>query len=246
MDNLFLSLLISMISGLSTMIGFLIIFIKNNNKNKIIYNSLIFSSFIMLFISISDLIPNSFSLILRKYNIFFSIMLIITYILFGFIIVEIINDKNKSKSDLYKIGIVSTMAMVMHNLPEGIITFITTTKDVGLGINLAISIALHNIPEGISIAIPIYYSTKSKFKAFLYTFIAAIVEPIGALLSLLFINKINDYLFGIILSVTSGIMIYLSIFDLLKEARKYLKKREIVIKYLLIFIIILFIKIITK
>lgn len=228
------------------MIGFLIIFIKNNNKNKIIYNSLIFSSFIMLFISISDLIPNSFSLILRKYNIFFSIMLIITYILFGFIIVEIINDKNKSKSDLYKIGIVSTMAMVMHNLPEGIITFITTTKDVGLGINLAISIALHNIPEGISIAIPIYYSTKSKFKAFLYTFIAAIVEPIGALLSLLFINNINDYLFGIILSVTSGIMIYLSIFDLLKEARKYLKKREIVIKYLLIFIIILFIKIITK
>ena len=80
----------------------------------------------------------------------------------------------------------------------------------------------------------------------MYTFIAAIVEPIGALLSLLFINNINDYLFGIILSVTSGIMIYLSIFDLLKEARKYLKKREIVIKYLLIFIIILFIKIITK
>lgn len=246
MDNLFFSLLISSISGLSTLLGALIIFVKNKNKNKIIYNSLIFSSFIMIFISVSDLIPNSFNLISKNYNIFFSIMLIITYILFGFIIVEIINDKNKNKSDLYKIGIVSAMAMVMHNLPEGIITFITTTKDVGLGINLAVSIALHNIPEGISIAIPIYYSTNSKLKTFSYTFIAAIVEPVGALLSLLFINKINDYLFGIILSVTSGIMIYLSIFDLLKEVRKYLKKREIVIKYLLFFIVISFIKIITK
>ena len=87
------------------------------------------------------------------------------------------------------------IAIILHNVPEGIATFISSSKDISLGISLAIAITLHNIPEGISISIPIYYSTKSKFKALLYTFISGVSEPIGALIAYLFLSKyINDFI----------------------------------------------------
>ena len=92
-----------------------------------------------------------------------------------------------NKENLYRVGIISMLAIILHNIPEGIATFISTTKDTSLGISLATSIAFHNIPEGISISIPIYYSTKSKTKAILYTFISALSEQIGAILTYLFL-----------------------------------------------------------
>ncbi len=220
MNNFILSFIISLLSGLSTMIGITPIFFKISNQNKIIKYSLILSSLIMIFVSLFDLIPNSYMYISFSYNCIVSIMLMIIYIIFGFIIVEIISNYN-SKDKLYKIGLISMIAMSIHNLPEGIITFITTTKDVRLGLHLSLSIAFHNIPEGIAIAIPIYYSTKSKKKAFNYTLIAAIEEPIGAIIGFLFLKNINDYLFGIILSITAGIMIYLSLFEQLKESSNH-------------------------
>ncbi len=221
MNNFFLSFIISLLSGLSTMLGIFPIFFKINNQNRVIRYSLIFSSLIMLYVSLFDLIPNSYMYISLNYNLIVSIMLISIYIIFGFIIVEIINDLNNSKDKLYKIGIISMIAMIIHNFPEGIITFITTTKDIKLGSSIALSIALHNIPEGIAIAIPIFYSTKSKSKAFFYTLIAALEEPIGAIIGFLFLKNINDYLFGILLSITAGIMIYLALFEQIRESREH-------------------------
>lgn len=225
------------------MIGSILIFLNIKDTNKLISRCLIFSSVIMLFISLTDLIPVSFNYIKSFYSYPMTLILIFFYIIIGFIIVELINNNSKSNNSLYKVGIISLFALIIHNIPEGIITFITTTKDINLGLHFAISIALHNIPEGISIAVPIYFSTKSKKKALVYTLIAAFQEPLGSIISYLFFPNINDYLFSIILSITAGIMIYLSIFDLLKESSRYTDIKDIFKNLILIVLSIIIIKI---
>lgn len=221
MNSVVLNFVITFISGLSTMLGTIIIFIKNKNKNKIISYSLIFSSSIMLFISIFDLLPSSFNYFNKFYLFVPSLLLVFIYSIFGSLLIRYINNKNCSDNSLYKVGIISLFALVLHNIPEGIITFISTEKNLTLGLSLSISIALHNIPEGIAISIPIYYAEGSKKKALIYTLIAALSEPFGAVIAYLFLNRINDYLFSIILAFTAGIMIYISIFELFKESIKY-------------------------
>ena len=230
MNNFYFSFLITLLSGMSTMLGALIIFIKRENKQKLINFSLIFASSIMLFISIFDLIPTSYLYLNKIYDLIPSFLILFIYSLFGSLLVKTISNNNKS-NNLYKLGIISMIALVIHNIPEGIVTFISSNKDLSIGIPLSFSIALHNIPEGISIAIPIYYSQNSSKKALKYTLIAALSEPLGALLAFFFLNNINDYLFGIILSFTAGIMIYLSLFELLKEGIKESKLKDILIYF---------------
>ena len=210
--NLFV---ITFLAGLSTMLGCILLFIKPNDYKKMISRSLLFSSIVMLYISIFDLIPVSFLYINKIYDFVLSIAIIAIYVLFGGILVYIIDNKSKNDNKLSKIGIISMIVLVIHNIPEGIITFLTSSKDISLGITFAISIALHNIPEGISIAVPIFFGENNKKKAILFTLIAALAEPFGALISCLFLSSINDYLFSIILSMTAGIMLYLSLIEII-------------------------------
>ena len=223
--------LLSTIAGFSTLIGFLFIFI-NKDRYSIISKALGFASGVMFTISIIDLIPNSFFLINKKYNYIYTLFLLITGFLIGIIISSIIDkkvEKNSTNSlKLYKLGIITMLTIIIHNIPEGIATFLTTTNNTKLGIILTIAIALHNIPEGISISIPIYYSTNSKLKSFFYTLISGMSEPLGALISCLFLSKfVNDILLGIIYSIIGGMMINISINELYKEAREYNKKNTI-------------------
>ena len=222
MNSHLVGIIITIISGLSTMLGCFLIFVKYD-QFKIIKYSLLLSSFIMLSISILELIPSSFGYLNKIYDLIPSTLILAIYVLFGGILVFLIDKSKKNDNKLYKIGIISFITLILHNIPEGIITFISTTKDVNIGIFLSISIALHNIPEGIAISIPIYYGNNNKKKAIVYTLIASLSEPLGAFVSLLFVNKINDYLFAVILSLTAGIMIYLSLFELFKESFNYKK-----------------------
>lgn len=136
--------------------------------------------------------------------------------------IDTVIESNK----LYKLGIISIIALVLHNIPEGITTFISSSVNMKLGIVLALSIALHNIPEGISIAIPIYYSTKKMSKAFVYTLISGFSELLGAILAYIFLAKyINFFSLAIILAITSGIMIHISIYELIPNAFSYKKTK---------------------
>jgi len=175
----------------------------------------------MLFMSLFDLIPASFSYISKLYEFIPSMAIIGIFSCFGGILVHMIDKKKNSCNDLYKLGIISMIALMLHNIPEGMITFLTTSKNMSLGVSLSISIALHNIPEGMIIAIPIYYGEGSRKKAIMYTLIAAFSESFGALISYLFFYNINNYLFSVILSMTAGIMIYLSIYEI-----KYCKEKK--------------------
>lgn len=214
-------LLITTIAGISTLFGIIPTYIKNINKDKLINISLSFSAGSMITLSIFSLIPEAFSSIKN-------IIWVLIFMNIGVIISRFI-DKLISKgttNSLYKVGITSLIALILHNIPEGVITFISSSADLGLGITLAFGILLHNIPEGLTIAIPIYHSTNNHKKVFILVLISALSELVGGIVASLFLKDIITPLYlGIIYGITAGIMLEISLGELLKEAGYYNNKR---------------------
>ncbi len=245
MNNFLFPFILTSFAAFSTMLGTILIFLKFKNYNKLIVASLSFASGVMITVSITDLIPESLLLMKENNNDFISVILCIISIILGIIISMILNYylPDNSNNTLYKVGIISMLAIILHNIPEGIITFITASSNMTLGISLAIAIALHNIPEGISISVPIYYSTKSKIKALSYTFISAISELFGAFITFLFLkNFINNTIIGILFAIVAGIMLNISLCKLLPTAKSYNYKNTLLIFFIIgiIFILIKF------
>ncbi len=229
--------LMSTMAGMSTLLGGIIIFfkIKKVNINKFITFCLSFSIAIMIGISITDLIPTSVFNILYHFRLISALLIILIAFSIGVIIIFIINKliKNENNS-LYNLGILSMLALIIHNFPEGIATFMGSVTNIKLGLKLSLAIMFHNIPEGISIAVPIYYSTKSKKKALLSTFLSGVAEPIGAIVAYLFLGKyITDEMISIILLLVAGIMITLAIEEMLPKAISYNNNRYIYIGLIL-------------
>lgn len=216
--------ILTTLAGLSTLLGTLPIFIKNKT-NKIIISSLSFAAGVMITVSITDLIPEALNYLNKTFKIVPTLLIIGIFISLGIIISMTIDKYINREGELYKVGIISMIAIILHNIPEGIITYLGAETNIKLGLSLTIAIALHNIPEGISIAIPIYYAKKSRGKAILYTLTSALSEPLGALLAHLFLSKImNNLLMGIILSVVAGIMIQIAVYELIPTSLKYKNK----------------------
>ncbi len=224
--------ILSTLAGLSTLIGFVPLLFNLKNEKTIIMASLAFASGVMICVSITDLIPESFNLLTSIFKGFPALLFLLIFISLGVIISMLIDkflpkseNKNVSDKKLYRLGLVSMLAIIMHNIPEGVATFLSSSTNKSLGLSLAFAISFHNIPEGISIAIPIYFSTKSKFKAFIYTLISGLSEPLGAILAYFFLASIiNNFIMSIILSIISGIMIHISIYELLSESLSYKRR----------------------
>ena len=223
--NTMISFIITGIAGLSTLLGIIPIYFKKFKEENILPNSFLFASGVMLTISLSSLLPEAIVYFLRTYNcflsFFFTFLFIMMGIVFSFFITKKI-DKRIDSNTLYRLGIVSVIAIIFHNIPEGIMTFLSSNSDLKLGILLSIGICFHNIPEGISVALPIYYATKNKKIAFFYTFISGFSELLGAILAYFFLAPfITSFLLGVVLAIACGIMIYLSIFELIPTACSY-------------------------
>lgn len=232
-----MSFLLTFIAGFSTMIGTILIFLKVKNINKFICSSLAFASGVMFVVSITDLIPESLKLLSTKYNGSIIMIICLLFIILGIIISMLIdyylpNDIFYENGKLYKVGIISMLAIILHNIPEGIATFIAGTSDTNLAISLTIAIALHNIPEGICIAVPIFYATKNRFKACFFTFISSISEPFGAFIAYLFLsNYVTDSFLGILFAIIAGIMLHISLCELLPTSRKYNYKKNTIMYF---------------
>ena len=239
--------LLSFLAGLSTVIGTFIIFFDKKKNSKIITISLSFAAGVMLCVSLTDLIPNSYSMILHNDTVFPKIMLTLIFIVIGIIISMLIdkylpdNYTNKDKNGLYKIGMISMVAIILHNIPEGIATFITTSNNIKLGITLSLAIALHNVPEGISIAVPIYHSTNNKQKSILYALISGMSEVIGSIMAYLFLAPlINEHIMASLYAIIAGIMIHISVYELIPVVYKESTLKN-VLKYFLLGIMIMII-----
>lgn len=219
--------LLTTIAGLSTVTGSIVIFIKSKDKNKIICASLSFAAAVMITVSFTDLIPESLELFTNKYVGIFSIILLLIGINIGLIVSFLIDkylpdNKFENTGKLYRVGIISMLAIILHNIPEGMATFIASNANINLGISLTIAIALHNIPEGISISVPIYYATSSKIKAILYTTLSGLSELFGALITYLFLKSfINNIVMGLLFSIIAGIMLHIAFYELLPTSLKY-------------------------
>ena len=237
------AIILSTIAGMSTILGSLIIFVKidKHKVNEFITFCLSFSISIMIGISIFDLFPQSFFNIMLSYKYSIGIIISLLSFLFGCMLIFIINKlMSKDNNSLYKLGVFCMLALMIHNFPEGIATFMGSIKDTSLGIKLAVAIMFHNIPEGISIAIPIYYSTNSKKKAVLSTLLSGLAEPLGAIITYIFLNQyITDLMLNITLLIVAGIMITISIHEMLPKALSYNKDKYIYIGLLIGIILII-------
>jgi len=141
---------------------------------------------------------------------------------------ECINEEIKEETDtppkskLMRMGVFTALAIAVHNFPEGLATFVSALQDPSIAIPIVAAIAIHNIPEGIAVSVPIYQATGSRKKAFFYSFISGLAEPVGALIGWLILMPVmNDVVFGVIFAGVAGIMVFISVDELLPAAREY-------------------------
>lgn len=127
--------------------------------------------------------------------------------------------KNKK---LLRMGIFTALAIAIHNFPEGLATFIAAMQEPEIAIPIAAAIAIHNIPEGVAVSVPIYYATGSKKKAFFYSFLSGLAEPVGALVGYLILMPfMSETLMGVVFALVAGIMVFISLDELLPSAQEY-------------------------
>jgi ZIP family zinc transporter len=135
---------------------------------------------------------------------------------------KIEDSTDEQKSKLMRMGMFSALAIGIHNFPEGLATFMSGLTNPTLGVSIAVAIAIHNIPEGLAVSAPIFYATKSRKKAFVWSFLSGLAEPIGALIGYFVLRSIfNEATFGVIFASVAGIMVYISLDELLPTAEEY-------------------------
>lgn len=128
----------------------------------------------------------------------------------------------REKEQLMRTGVFTALAIAIHNFPEGMATFVSAFQDPSIAIPIVAAIAIHNIPEGIAVSVPIYQATGSRKQAFLYSFVSGFAEPVGALIGwIVLIPIMSDMVYGIIFAGVAGIMVFISIDELLPAAREY-------------------------
>lgn len=221
-----LPIFISFLAGISTVLGGLIIIFRKEYNSQNLSVFLGFSAGIMIGISLFDLLYNSYIYLNNKNN---SIFLIFIFVLIG-ILIALLIDKMvpKESNKVGRVGVISLIGIIIHNIPEGIATFITASYDIKLGISFALAIAIHNIPEGIAISIPLFNKTKNIKSTLLFTSIAGFSELLGAIISCIFLsNYINTTTMGILFAIIAGIMLHISFFELLPLSLSNDKKRGI-------------------
>jgi len=230
--NIGIAFLLTVMAGLSTGIGSAIAyFIK---KPKIIYLSfsLGLSTGVMIYISFMELLPNALDAVGQFWGLAFFFIGIATIGLIDILVPGPENPHDYEGIDaptaprknnyLMRTGLLTALAIGIHNFPEGLATFGTALSDVKLGAVIALAIAIHNIPEGISVSVPIFYATGNKKKAFTYSFLSGIAEPVGAVIGfLILLPFLSEGLLASLLAFVAGIMVYISVDELLPMAHRY-------------------------
>jgi zinc transporter, ZIP family len=218
--QIWLPLLLSVLAGLFTVIGSCLTFFIRDFKRSYLQFFLGLSGGVMLYVSFVELLPAAIHTIgpLKANIAFFGgilmVMLIDFLIPHEYIAEQIKKDTHDPK--LMAAGIFTAIGIGIHNFPEGMAVFMSALVNIKLGIALAIAIALHNIPEGIAVAMPIFYATKSKRKAFWYSFLSGFAEPAGAVIAILILMPfLNAGVLSLSLAFVAGIMVFISFDELL-------------------------------
>ncbi|MDR1468178.1 MAG: zinc transporter ZupT [Spirochaetaceae bacterium] len=244
MNNVFLAFFLTLIAGLSTGIGSVIALVAKTTNTKFLSASLGFSAGVMIYVSMVEIFSEanlSLSAFLGEKT-----GTLITFVAFigGMLLIGLIDklvpeDRNphevhglssekikieqkEGKTKLMRTGLFTALAVGIHNFPEGLATFVSALHEPSVAIPIVVAIAIHNIPEGIAVSVPIYYATGNKKRAFWLSFASGLSEPIGAVIGyVILLPFMNEIVYGILFAVVAGIMVFISLDELLPSARAY-------------------------
>ena len=254
--NLAFAMLLTILAGLSTGIGSTIAFFIRTPKYSYLAVLLGFSAGVMIYISFTELLGTAIRDVgFVTANIAFFIGILFIAVIDIFVPHEYkeehpansqpnigeIEQQEKpglpppliapSKSSLMRSGILLALGIAIHNFPEGLVTFTcAATGDVTFGIMMAVAIAIHNIPEGIAVSVPIFYATGSRRRAFTYSFLSGVAEPVGALIGYaILLPFLTPALLSSVIAFVAGIMIYISLDEILPLAHRYGQEHLVII-----------------
>lgn len=240
--NLMLAFLLTLFAGLATGIGSALSLITKRTNTKFLSLALGFSAGVMIYVSFAEILVKAKDTLIAELGVRSGSWLAVGGFFCGVLIIAAIDKlipstenpheihtveemdgkSEEHKSKLMRMGLFTALAIAIHNFPEGLATFTAALSDPNLGIPIAVAIAIHNIPEGIAVAVPVFYATGSRKKAFSLSFLSGLSEPLGALVGYaLFFRFFNDMVFGFIFAAVAGIMVYISLDELLPSAREY-------------------------
>ncbi|MDP2235075.1 MAG: zinc transporter ZupT [Bacteroidales bacterium] len=232
---------LTLFAGLSTGIGSAIALMAKRTNIKFLTISLGFSAGVMIYVSFVEILQKArVVLIADRGEVAGNWMAVAAF--FGGILlialidkfipnvenpheikrVEDMDDEQKKKRKLNRVGMFTALAIAIHNFPEGLATFTAALTDPALGVAIAVAIAIHNIPEGIAVSVPIYFATGNRKKAFWLSFSSGLAEPVGALVGFLILMPfLNPMVFGLLFALVAGIMVFISLDELLPAAEEY-------------------------
>ncbi len=240
MNPVLFALGLTVFAGLATGVGSALAFLSKKFNPKFLAGALGFSAGVMIYVSFIEIFVKARDSLSSYYGDTKGYWVTTIAFFCGIALIAVIDKlipsfenpheiKNidqvpdeASEKRLLRMGMFSALAIAIHNFPEGLATFMSALTDPTLGISIAIAIAIHNIPEGVAVSAPIYYATKSRKKAFWLSFASGLAEPVGALLGYFILrNVFNESTFGIIFAGVAGIMVYISLDELLPTAEEY-------------------------
>ncbi len=247
-DNLIFAFSLSLLAGLSTGIGSLLSLLTKRTNTKFLAVMLGFSAGVMLYVSFVEIFAQSREVLTGVYGVTKGTWVTVIAFFTGIFVIGLIDKLipdaenpheihtieemdvekpeqhlvEKQNKSLMRMGLFTGVAIAIHNFPEGLATLTATLANPQLGLPIAIAIAIHNIPEGIAVAVPVYFATGDKKKAFILSFLSGLAEPVGALVGFLLIMPFfSEAVFGFVFAAVAGIMVYISLDELLPSAEKY-------------------------
>ncbi|MBI9055007.1 MAG: zinc transporter ZupT [Bacteroidales bacterium] len=235
---------LTLFAGLSTGIGSVLAFFTKTTNTKFLSIALGFSAGVMIYVSMIEIFFKAKDALTAEMGERMGSWVTVLSFFGGMLFIALIDrlipsvenpheirmveemdegaKKEYKNKKLMKMGTFTALAIAIHNFPEGLATFTAALTDPSLGIAIAVAIAIHNIPEGIAVSVPIYFATGDKKKAFWYSFLSGLAEPVGALIGYLILMPfLSETLFGILFAGVAGIMVFISIDELLPAAREY-------------------------
>lgn len=238
-----LAFALTFFAGLSTGIGSALAFFTRRTNTRLLSVALGFSAGVMIYVSFVELFTAANKALTQELGQQNGSWLTVASFFCGMLLIALVDklvpsfenpheirkveemgdaQKGIKYQKLFRVGIISALAIAIHNFPEGLATFAATLKDSSIGIPIAVAVAIHNIPEGIAVSIPIFYATNNRKKAFLYSFLSGLAEPAGALIGYLLLSSFfNDVVFGVLFAIVAGIMVFISLDELLPSAHEY-------------------------
>lgn len=242
------ALLLTVIAGLATGLGGLAVFLTNRTNGSFLALSLGFSAGVMLYVSFVEILAEASDLLSAAWGPGRGTWGMVGGFFAGIAVIAVIDrlvphEANPHEftyqpadaaavgagsaaapvdSRLLRTGLLTALAIAIHNFPEGFATFASALGDPSVAIAITVAIALHNIPEGIAVAVPVFQATGSRARAVGLSFLSGLAEPLGAVIGFLLLRPfLTDALFGAVLAGVAGIMVFISLDKLLPTAEKY-------------------------